>query len=77
MVALGYQIRSSTLLRQCSITSALYLIFRTPMTKQINTWQGNVWGTYILLDQPSLIVLNSEDVTDRWVQAMRFLVKDH
>ena len=33
--------RSSTLLRQCSITNALYMIFRKVMTKRINTPQAN------------------------------------
>ena len=41
--------RSSTLLRQCSITSALYSIFRTVMTKRINRPQ-DAGGTYILLN---------------------------
>ena len=41
--------RSSTFLT-CFITSALYIIFRTVMTKRISTPQVNGRGTYILLD---------------------------
>ena len=41
--------RSSTLLRQCSITRALYSSFRTVMTKRITRPQ-DARGTYILLN---------------------------
>ena len=41
--------RSSTFLTSF-ITSALYIIFRTVMTKRISTPQVNGRGTYVLLD---------------------------
>ena len=44
------QFTSSTLLRQCLITSALYIMFRTVTTKRINSPQVNARGTYVLLD---------------------------
>ena len=44
------QFTSSALLRQCLITSALYIIFRTVMTKRINSPQVNPRGIYVLLD---------------------------
>ena len=44
------QFTSSTLLRQCLITSALCIIFRAVMTKRINSPQVNARGTYVLLD---------------------------
>ena len=41
---------SSTFLRECSMTSALYMIFKTVMKKRINSPQVNARCTYILLD---------------------------
>ena len=49
--------RSLTLLRQCSITIAINMNFKTTLTKRINTQQVNALDTYIFATNLVLLLL--------------------